>query len=66
MKKKDIQLTSLARTLGIMTIMVEEAETEVTVEETVMQLKGEACTALGALDRLRRNRLAEVDCEPVV
>ena len=51
MKKKDIQLSTLAMSMGIMTITVEDAEQEQLVREDHLQLKGEAYTANTPLDR---------------
>ena len=57
MTKKDIHASSLAKSMGIMTIMVEDTEEEQRKEEHHLQLKGDAFSANGPLDRLKRNGL---------
>ena len=57
MTKKDMHLSTLARSFGIMTITVEDtgtAEEERVKEEHHLQLKGDAFSSCGPLDRLRR------------
>ena len=61
MTKKDMHLSTLARSFGIMTITVEDtgtAEEDSRVkEEHHLQLKGENFLNNSPLDRLRRNGL---------
>ena len=60
MKKKDITLSSLAKSMGIMTIMVTDMEEDKNVKEQHLKLKGnEDEEEVGPLERLKRNGLAE-------
>ena len=59
MRKKDIHLSTLAKSMGIMTIMVKDTEDEKVIKEELIQLVGKEGEETGPLDRLRRNGLAE-------
>ena len=60
MKKKDITLSSLAKSMGIMTITVTDMEEDKNVKEQHLKLKGnEEEEEVGPLERLKRNGLAE-------
>jgi len=60
MTKKDMHLSTLARSFGIMTITVEDTNQEddqKAKEEHILQLKGDSFSNNSPLDRLRRNCL---------